>query len=97
MSEQDSEPLLPAPAPDAAAGGRFGAKIRNSGYLPKWLLLEVTIGVIAGLGAVVFYEALRYTADFLLGYLAATTCLAPRGKAAGTVLRALPVPGRFPW
>ena len=42
----------------------------TSGYLRKWLLLGITIGVVAGLGAVVFYLALKYTAEFLLGYLA---------------------------
>ena len=57
-------------APPAAAGGRFGARIRTAGYLRKWFLLGSTIGVVSGLGAVVFYLALKYTAEFLLGYLA---------------------------
>ena len=47
----------------------LGAFIRNSGYLRKWLILGIAIGIIAGLGAVVFYLALKYTTDFLLGYL----------------------------
>jgi chloride channel protein, CIC family len=38
-------------------------------YLRKWLILGVAINVIAGLGAVVFYLALTYTTEFLLGYL----------------------------
>ena len=49
--------------------GPIGAFIRNSGYLRKWLILGVAIGVIAGLGAVVFYLAMDYTGRFLLGYL----------------------------
>ena len=49
----------PRPTQPAAASGPRSGK---SGYLPKWLLLGVTIGVIAGLGAVVFYLALKYTA-----------------------------------
>lgn len=48
---------------------RPGAFIRNSGYVRKWLILGVAIGVIAGLGAVLFYLALKYSTDFLLGYL----------------------------
>lgn len=48
----------------------LGEFVRNSGYLRKWLLLGVAIGVIAGLGAVVFYLALHYAGEFLLGYLA---------------------------
>lgn len=71
-TEDQPQPALSANfASPAAAGGRFGASIRNSGYLRKWLLLGITIGVISGLGAVVFYLALKYTGDFLLGYLAA--------------------------
>ena len=41
--------------------------MRDSGYLRKWLILGVAIGIIAGLGAVVFYLALDYTVEFLLG------------------------------
>jgi CIC family chloride channel protein len=70
VSEPADDEPHPAEAPARAAGGRFGASIRKSGYLQKWLLLGVTIGVIAGLGAVVFYLALKYTTEFLLGYLA---------------------------
>ncbi len=55
---------------DFHKGGRLGRFIRNLEYLYKWLLLGVIIGVVAGLGAVGFYLALRYTTTFLLGYLA---------------------------
>jgi chloride channel protein, CIC family len=41
----------------------------NAGYLRKWLVLGIAIGLIAGLGAVVFYFALDYAGRFLLGYL----------------------------
>ncbi len=51
-------------------GGRLGSLIRNLEYLEKWLLLGVVIGVVAGVGAVLFYLALRYTTHFLLGYVA---------------------------
>jgi chloride channel protein, CIC family len=51
-------------------GGRLGRFVRNLGYLQKWFLLGIVIGVVAGLGAVGFYLALRYTSHFLLGYLA---------------------------
>ncbi len=51
------------------AGGRLGQFLRDSGYLRKWLILGVAIGIIAGLGAVVFYLALDYTGRVLLGYL----------------------------
>ena len=51
-------------------GGGSGGFIRRSGYLRKWLILGISIGIIAGLGAVVFYLALDYAGRFLLGYLA---------------------------
>jgi chloride channel protein, CIC family len=54
---------------DAPRNG-VGAFIRNSGYLRKWLILGIAVGVIAGLGAVVFYLAMTYAGRFLLGYLA---------------------------
>ena len=53
----------------AAGGGRLGTFIRESGYLRKWLILGVAIGIIAGLGAVVFFLALKYAGGYLLGYL----------------------------
>ncbi|MCK0176196.1 chloride channel protein [Mycolicibacterium sp. F2034L] len=43
--------------------------IQRSGYLRKWLILGIAIGIIAGLGAVVFYLALDYSGRFFLGYL----------------------------
>lgn len=56
--------------PPAAAPRGLGHFIRSSGYLRKWLILGVSIGVIAGLGAVVFYLMLDYAGRYLLGYLA---------------------------
>ncbi|MGV0849337.1 chloride channel protein [Mycolicibacterium phlei] len=47
-----------------------GGFINRAGYIRKWLILGIAIGVIAGLGAVVFYLALDYAGRFLLGYLA---------------------------
>ena len=46
-----------------------GEFVRRSGYLRKWLILGIAIGVIAGLGAVLFYLALEHASQFLLGYL----------------------------
>ena len=36
----------------------LGRQINEMSHLPKWLLLATVIGVIAGLGAVFFYETL---------------------------------------
>ena len=48
----------------AAAVGRW---LRSSSYLQRWIVLGIAIGAIAGLGAVVFYEALRLLHPLLLG------------------------------
>jgi CIC family chloride channel protein len=77
-------------------GGRPAAFIRNSGYLRKWLILGTVIGVIAGLGAVVFYLALKYTTRFLLGYLAGYDIPTPLGEGgnpgSGSYRRAWAIP-----
>lgn len=58
---------------------RLGAWLNRAGYLRKWLILGITIGIIAGLGAVVFYVALEYVGRFLLGYLADYHVPQPKG------------------
>ncbi|OBK24728.1 chloride channel protein [Mycobacterium asiaticum] len=65
--------MVDDPEPDQAPA-------RNVPYLPKWLGLGITIGVIAGLGAVLFYLALKYTGEFLLGYLAGYHVPTPVGE-----------------
>lgn len=59
--------------------GGLGGFIRQSGYLRKWLILGISIGIIAGLGAVVFYLALDYAGRFLLGYLGGYDIPKPTG------------------
>ncbi|OBG74907.1 chloride channel protein [Mycobacterium sp. E2462] len=80
MSEPADDQAHPSFAPAPAAGGRFGARIRQSGYLQKWLVLGTAIGVISGLGAVVFYIGLRYTGQLLLGHLALYDTPTPVGE-----------------
>jgi chloride channel protein, CIC family len=70
-------------APLRSSAGRArqwaAASINRAGYLRKWLTLGIAIGVIAGLGAVVFYLALDYAGRFLLGYLADYQIPQPKG------------------
>jgi len=49
-------------------------------YLPKWLVLASVIGVIAGAGAVVFYEALSISTHLFLGLLAGYHVPTPAGE-----------------
>jgi CIC family chloride channel protein len=57
--------------------GRALSGIRTAPYLRKWLILGTLIGVVAGLGAVVFYDGLRLGTHLLLtdvgGYTPART------------------------
>lgn len=53
-----------------ARGAAAGVWIARAGYLQKWLVLGVLIGVIAGLGAVLFYTLLRLASHVFLGLAA---------------------------
>jgi CIC family chloride channel protein len=48
----------------------IGQWIKRQPYVIKWVILGVTIGIIAGLGAVLFYESLGIATDVFLGYFA---------------------------
>jgi H+/Cl- antiporter ClcA len=67
-------------------GASVGAWTRRASYLQKWVVLGAFIGVIAGLGAVLFYAALRGATHLFLGLLAGYTppTAAVEGGAAGT-------------
>ena len=56
------------------------AEIKSMPYLPKWLILASVIGVIAGLGAILFYAALALATHLLLGVLAGYTVPTPAGE-----------------
>lgn len=49
-------------------------------YLPKWLILATVIGMVAGAGAIVFYEALRLGTHLLLGDIAGYHVPTPSGE-----------------
>lgn len=65
----------------------FGGWVGRAGYLRKWLVLGILIGIIAGLGAVLFYTALRAANGLLLGGLAGYDVPQPvsEATAAGSV------------
>jgi H+/Cl- antiporter ClcA len=63
-----------------AAGARLGRWLSAGSYLRKWLVLGIAIGVVAGLGAIVFYEALVLSTRFFLGVLVGYHVPAPAGE-----------------
>ena len=42
---------------------RIARSLASATYTQKWLVLGTVVGIIAGLGAVVFYEALRLATE----------------------------------
>ena len=54
--------------------------LAGASYLQKWLILGVLIGTMAGVGAIVFYEALLACTHFFLGTLAGYHVPTPAGE-----------------
>jgi len=76
-----------------ALSARAGRWIASASYLKKWSVLGVVIGAVAGLGAIVFYEALVVCTHFFLSILAGYQVPTPNGEGG---LAASSSPAR-PW
>jgi CIC family chloride channel protein len=61
-------------------GSFRGAVFESPRYLTKWLILSVIIGIVAGLGAVVFFSAIQWATGFFLSTLAGYTPPSPIGE-----------------
>lgn len=66
------------------AASRLALRVNTMSYLPKWLILASVIGCIAGVGAVVFYEALQFATHVFLVVLAGYHVPTPAGEGAST-------------
>lgn len=71
---------------------RVRRSVLEASYLRKWVALGVLIGVIGGLGAIVFYSALGLASHLLLGLLAGLTVPTPTGEGGAAI-----VPAARPW
>lgn len=69
------------PGKDSFSGSGF----ESQRYLTKWLVLGSLIGAVAGLGAVLFYEAIQWSTDFFLGTLVGYTPPSPVGEGTATL------------
>lgn len=84
------EPAAVAPDPEPGSLRRNVIAISSTldrwGYLRKWLVLGTIIGISAGLGAIVFYLALRFGTYLLLGVIGGYHVPTPVGEggAAGS-------------
>lgn len=60
----------------------IGSGFESSRYLGKWLLLGLLVGVVAGVGAIVFYQALELATRLFLGGLVGYTPPLPVGEGS---------------
>ncbi len=60
-------PVLKARLRVRRAVGTALAGLRTTSYIRRWLILGVIIGIVAGTGAIVFFEALDAATRFILG------------------------------
>jgi chloride channel protein, CIC family len=68
---------------------RLRRRLRDAGYLRKWVILGALIGIIGGLGAVAFSLALTFATRFFLGILVGLTPAAPAGEGGDPITNAL--------
>jgi len=61
-------------------GSRIGARVGRLPYATKWLVLGAAIGVVAGLGAILFYTALQVGTHLFLADLAGYHIPTPGGE-----------------
>ena len=64
----------------------------NRAYFQRWLLIGALIGVVAGLGSIVFYEAIAISTHLLLGVIAGFTPPSPASEGA-----TMAIPAARPW
>lgn len=84
------------PAPLLSLRRAVAARVSSAPYLTKWLVLGVVIGVVAGLGAVVFVTALEFATHLFLGVVGGYTPPSPANEggvtAAGFFARPWAIP-----
>ncbi|MBN2321649.1 MAG: chloride channel protein, partial [Acidobacteria bacterium] len=61
----------------------IGSGFEGQRYLAKWLFLSTAIGIIAGLGSVVFYSAIDGCTELFLGKIVGYMPPSPIGEAVG--------------
>lgn len=64
----------------------LSGRIRRTSYLRKWVVLGALIGLISGVGAIVFFTALELATRLLLGGLAAFTPASPVGEGGHPIV-----------
>jgi CIC family chloride channel protein len=73
------------------AGGLESARrrFRTASYLRKWVVLGGAIGVVGGVGAILFYQALELATHLFLGVVAGYDPPTPAGEGGAPIVDAL--------
>jgi len=74
---------------------RAGSSLESPRYLLKWLLISTAIGLVAGVGALIFFQAIRLSTDFFLGSLVGYLPPDPAGEGMMGVMSLWAAPR--PW
>src|SRR5437763_490001 len=72
-----------------------GLSFESPRYLLKWLLISTAIGLVAGVGALIFFQAIRLSTDFFLGTLVGYLPPDPAGEGMMGVMSLWAAPR--PW
>src|SRR5258708_7306163 len=65
---------------------RVGSGFESPRYLLKWLFISIAIGLVAGVGALAFFEAIRLSTGFFLGKLVGYLPPDPAGEGTMGVM-----------
>jgi CIC family chloride channel protein len=65
---------------------RLAVRLRSASYLRKWVVLGALIGLVSGVGAVLFFGALELATRFLLGTLAGWPPATPLGEGGAPIV-----------
>lgn len=65
---------------------RIGRNFENPRYLLKWLFISTLIGIVAGLGAIAFFEGISFVNDILLGKLVGYLPPLPAGEGQTIIM-----------
>ncbi len=65
---------------------RTTSSFESPRYLLKWLLISISIGLVAGIGALAFFLAIRLSTDFFLGRLVGYLPPDPAGEGSMGVM-----------
>lgn len=74
---------------------RSGVSFESPRYLLKWLFISTAIGLVAGIGALIFFQAIRLSTNFFLGTLVGYLPPDPAGEGTMGVMSLWAAPR--PW